>query len=333
MPIEEIVSGKIISNSLGEFFVREEIFPIGYKHGLIDLNQPINDNHLTKASKVTNDEQKHNHMVFIDTETTGLAGGTGSGIVVDVTNHLLKYFEKRFSDVKINLYLKLPEVQVPKGMGGQFSGLLKGVSFYQANGYAALKELNGLASGEFEPYDINEKKLRIKTKNIINMMELDKAIELLAKSRRKYFFGLGNSGIAAMEAKTRLMRIGFHVDALQDSHFMAMTTSTLTSEDVIVLVSISGSTKDIIDVAEIARENGVKIIVITNYSKSPVARYADIILYTVRREGPLEGGSMVSKISQLYLIDVLCTGITLYINGDANEMLEKTARAVVNKIV
>jgi len=171
------------------------------------------------------------------------------------------------------------------------------------------------------------------TKNIINMMELDKAIELLAKSRRKYFFGLGNSGIAAMEAKTRLMRIGFHVDALQDSHFMAMTTSTLTSEDVIVLVSISGSTKDIIDVAEIARENGVKIIVITNYSKSPVARYADIILYTVRREGPLEGGSMVSKISQLYLIDVLCTGITLYINGDANEMLEKTARAVVNKIV
>ena len=96
----------------------------------------------------------------------GLAGGTGSGSVVDVTAQLLKRFEKRSSDVKVNLYLKLPEVQVPLGWGGLFTGPLKGVSFYQINGYAALKEINGLASGVFKPYDINEKKTRISTDNL-----------------------------------------------------------------------------------------------------------------------------------------------------------------------
>ena len=96
---------------------------------------------------------------------TGLAGGTGSGSIVDITAHLLKYFEKRSADVKINLYLKIPEIQVPDGWGGQFTGPLRGVSFYQINGYAALKEINGLASGVFEPYNISEKRQRIKTDN------------------------------------------------------------------------------------------------------------------------------------------------------------------------
>jgi hypothetical protein len=97
----------------------------------------------------------------------GLAGGTGSGSVVDVTSHLLKYFEKRSNSVKINLYLKLPEVQIPQGWGGQFTGPLKNVSFYKINGYAALKEVNGLASGIFHPYDITKKRERITTKNLL----------------------------------------------------------------------------------------------------------------------------------------------------------------------
>jgi DNA-binding MurR/RpiR family transcriptional regulator len=173
----------------------------------------------------------------------------------------------------------------------------------------------------------------METKNIIDIDTVKEAVTLLESSKNKFLFGLGHSGMAAAEAKNRLIRIGFHVDAVTDPHFMAIITSTLTKDDVIVLISISGSTKDIIEVAKLAKENGVKIIVLTSHVKSPVAKFADVILYSVRKEGPLEGGSLVSKISQLYLIDVLCTVLTLSINGEADDMIQKTARAVLDKIV
>ncbi|QVK18866.1 MurR/RpiR family transcriptional regulator [Mycoplasmatota bacterium] len=250
----------------------------------------------------------------------------------------LEYLKSsNYSDI---VYLSITELSELSGVGEatilRFCRKL-GLKGYQEFKLVLAQELPKNRSTESEGFFgiIADNMISVitETKDIIDEKYINEAVEMLVNSRRKYFFGLGNSRIVAMEAKARLMRIGFHVDALLDSHFMSMTTSTLTSEDVIVLVSLSGSTKDILEVAEIAKENGVKIIVITNYSKSPVIRYADIILYTVRKEGPLEGGSLISKISQLYLIDVLCTGITLYINSDANNMLEKTARAVVNKIL
>jgi hypothetical protein len=94
---------------------------------------------------------------------TGLAGGTGSGSIIDVTVQLIKKFEEGSIDVNVNLYLKLPELSIPQGWGGVYAGVLQGVSFYQLNGYAALKEINALANGYFNPYDITTKRQRINT--------------------------------------------------------------------------------------------------------------------------------------------------------------------------
>jgi hypothetical protein len=65
------------------------------------------------------------------------------------------------------LYLKIPELSIPQGWGGVYAGRLQGVSFYQLNGYAALKEINALANGYFFPYDITTKKQRIKTDKLL----------------------------------------------------------------------------------------------------------------------------------------------------------------------
>lgn len=74
----------------------------------------------------------------------GLAGGTGSGSIVDVVAQIRKQYPDA-SQVKIIVYAVLPEA-IPKA--GWDSGN------YHANGYAALKELNGLAVGSYVPYDL-----------------------------------------------------------------------------------------------------------------------------------------------------------------------------------
>lgn len=74
----------------------------------------------------------------------GLAGGTGSGSIVDVIAQIRKQYPDA-DQVRIIVYAVLPEA-VPKD--GWDTGN------YHANGYAALKELNALAVGQYLPYDL-----------------------------------------------------------------------------------------------------------------------------------------------------------------------------------
>jgi hypothetical protein len=134
--------------------------------GRVNLSSNITEIVERVAKKEANLSQNKQAKTFIHV-VAGLAGGTGSGSVVDVTAHLLRFFKDRSGDVVLNLYLKLPETQVPQGWGGQFATSNESISFYKVNGYAALKEINGLATGVFEPYDITKKNERIKNTNLI----------------------------------------------------------------------------------------------------------------------------------------------------------------------
>ena len=85
----------------------------------------------------------------------------------------------------------------------------------------------------------------------------------------------------------------------------AMVASMMKKEDVAVLFSYSGATKDTIHVAEVAKKAGAKIICVTRFVKSPLTSYADLVLLCGANEGPLQGGSTSAEISQLFLIDLM----------------------------
>lgn len=69
----------------------------------------------------------------------------------------------------------------------------------------------------------------------------------------------------------------------------------------------------------------------TNYLKSPLAKYADALLYVVAKSAPLDSGSLVTKVSQLYVIDVLSRAIRKQRGEAAEEGLRSTAIAVMGK--
>ena len=155
--------------------------------------------------------------------------------------------------------------------------------------------------------------------------------EMMINSGKVCAFGVGNSAITAMEISNVLARIGVMVTYTPDSHLQAMITSNLTPNDTVILISVSGSTKDIIDVAEIAKKNGVKIVVITCYDRSPLAKYADYILFSTRREAAYEGGSVSTIVSISYIINVLYNAIKEKLGQDGYEYTMRSARSVANK--
>lgn len=143
-------------------------------------------------------------------------------------------------------------------------------------------------------------------------LEYDQCLQVAEKilaANRVCFYGVGNSSIATQAAKLRLIKIGINAETSTDAHIQTIVASNLGPGDIVVLVSVSGSTKDIITVAEIAKKKGATIAIITNYDKSPLAKFADYLFISSKREAPYEGGKLATVVAQLYIIDMLCVAI------------------------
>ncbi|ALX49976.1 MurR/RpiR family transcriptional regulator [Lentibacillus amyloliquefaciens] len=145
-------------------------------------------------------------------------------------------------------------------------------------------------------------------------------------------FGVGSSGIAALDMQNRLMRIGKHVSAVTDPHFQFMRASSMNENTVVIAVSLTGSTKDIVDSVEIAKQQNATVIALTNYIKSPLTQYADHVLLSSAKESPLDSGSLVAKVSQLFLIDLICTGLTIKNYENAEEVRMGISKNTARKL-
>lgn len=163
------------------------------------------------------------------------------------------------------------------------------------------------------------------------MEDLNLAVEWISQAKRVFLYGFGTSALTALDAQAKFLRYGKLCTMLQDSHFQMMSAAISQEDDVILAFSLSGYTKDMLEVLELIKKNGTKIIAITNHINSPMAQLADLILLTYGKENPMTGGSLSAKISQLYIVDILSTGYALLDKNYAQEMLEKTSASVIQK--
>lgn len=171
------------------------------------------------------------------------------------------------------------------------------------------------------------------TYSLIATNDIEEVAKCMVDAERIHFFGVGTSGITAMEAKNKFMRITNKTEFSMDAHLQIMSASLLTENDVAVMISYSGSTKDTLEVAKIAKSRGAKVISITRFSKSPLTTYSDFTLLCGANEGPLQGGSLSAKISQLYLLDLLYFQYFKNTNKESVKNKELTANAVIEKML
>jgi DNA-binding MurR/RpiR family transcriptional regulator len=176
-------------------------------------------------------------------------------------------------------------------------------------------------------YHVSERALK-ETLSLIDYEVLEKVAGLVNNARRVYFFGVGFSGVSALEAKFKFMQIGLSADAYTDNHFMAMVSSTMNEDDVVVGISHSGSAIETVKALKIAKDNGAKTIAITHHAKSPITKEAHMTLLNGSKEGPLQGGAIGTKIAQLFVIDLIYTQVVMLNEEKAVELKKKARDAV-----
>lgn len=169
------------------------------------------------------------------------------------------------------------------------------------------------------------------TYKLIDHESINKAISLISNARHVLSIGVGGSGIAATTCKERFTRIGKITDCATDAHRQSILASVLDERDVLIVFSISGNIRDIITTTEIARKNNVKIIVVTSYIKSEVSKFADVLLQTAAKKKFIEGGTLVATISQLYVVELLVTGVSLLDYANSHELHIKTVLSLMDK--
>ncbi|MCT4781605.1 MULTISPECIES: MurR/RpiR family transcriptional regulator [Exiguobacterium] len=165
------------------------------------------------------------------------------------------------------------------------------------------------------------------TRQILDEESLERAVDLLLSGRRIEFFGSGGSAVIALDAYHKFVRSGLFVTANLEAHMQLMSASQLTKDDVAVIISHSGASKETLDVAKVLSGN-VPVIAITNYAKSPLSKLADVSLYTVSQETEFRSEALASRIAELSLIDALYTIVMIRRGEAGHEALQKMREAI-----
>ncbi|MCB6185294.1 SIS domain-containing protein [Leeia sp. TBRC 13508] len=172
----------------------------------------------------------------------------------------------------------------------------------------------------------------LKCRNDLSALSLQQGILLLSEAKRIEFYGQGNSGIIAEDAQHKFFRYGVPTAAYSDPHVHRMAAAVLNAGDVVVAVSASGRSTDIIHSVQMALSVGAKVIAITP-SGTPLARIATVALGADVQEDVEVYAPMLSRLVQLVIIDVLAVGVALKRGPEAISQLEKAKRSLREKRV
>ncbi|MBQ7642296.1 MAG: MurR/RpiR family transcriptional regulator [Clostridia bacterium] len=169
-----------------------------------------------------------------------------------------------------------------------------------------------------------------KTKKTIDINAFQKCCESIMKAESVYIFGLGNSASVATDACHKLFRLGLNVSAYTDNHMQAIAAAHANEKSVVIGISHSGHSRDIIEAMRTAKNNGVTTVALTNQGKSPIVKVSDIVLNTVSDETDYRVLGLSSRIAQLAIVDAMYSYLVCNLKN-AEERIDKTELALKPK--
>lgn len=161
----------------------------------------------------------------------------------------------------------------------------------------------------------------------IDVAMLQTAVDYLSQAKQVSFFGLGASGPVALDAQHKFFRFNLPVTAYDDVLMQRMVASAAHTGDVIVVISYTGRTKELVEIAQIGCEAGATVIAITA-ENSPLANVCPVVISLPEAEDTDIYMPMTSRLTQLTVLDVLATGVTLRRGEGFHKHLEKIKQSL-----
>jgi len=144
---------------------------------------------------------------------------------------------------------------------------------------------------------------------LIKLSEVEEIARKIIEARQVILHGVAASYVPADFLAYKLTRLGIINFLSTDSHMTSMAVHASGPDDLLLLFSSSGSVRESIELAELARRTSLATIAFTNRFKSPLGDACDQQVVCVGAESPLSSGSLESKCGHLLIIELLFDAI------------------------
>ena len=157
----------------------------------------------------------------------------------------------------------------------------------------------------------------------LDRQELERAVNMVKSARKLYLLGIGSSYTVAYDLFHKLRRAGFDANCYQDINMVTEFFNYIDDRDVVIAVSYSGQSSEVLYACRQAKEKQAQVIAITRNRDSAIKAMADICLQIPDKEDVRRVGTFESLQASLMM------GWLLYL-GAIQEDFERIEVEMVN---
>lgn len=154
-----------------------------------------------------------------------------------------------------------------------------------------------------------------KTYSLIDENQLKRVVSYMNASQKVFVCGKGSSGLAANEMEMRFMRIGVNIDSITDSDHMKMRAVFHNENNLVICLSISGETKEVLYFLKEAHNKNAKTVLITSQNREEIKKYCDELVLVPSLKHLNYGNVISPQFPLSIMVDLL---YTFFVNEDKN---------------
>ncbi|MBQ8345086.1 MAG: MurR/RpiR family transcriptional regulator [Clostridia bacterium] len=208
-----------------------------------------------------------------------------------------------------------------KYAGGGFSALKLSLASCRGEGtppFSMVRETDSL--GEIFRHQAADATEAFRHTAVLNdAAVLQRVSEQILKAKKVEIYGVFRSAVVATDFYYQLLQMGIPATFVSDVLTCAVSASMLTEGSLVIAISASGQTSDVIHAVKLAKENRVPVVCLTAHRDSPLAKLADEVLIAAPSGNSLSGGSTEIRLSQLLLTDAICSYLRAQTDKDGEK--------------
>lgn len=149
----------------------------------------------------------------------------------------------------------------------------------------------------------------LQTEAAVDEAVFKESAELLKNSTMVHLVGVGNTSPVCLYCGFRLERIGIRCtyDALPEYYMNHISLASPT--DVVLAISWSGTTRNVVSALKLAKEKGLKTVAVTAYQRSSVSASADYLLLSALENGENGRMSQYSRMNEMAVVEALIQAV------------------------
>ena len=177
----------------------------------------------------------------------------------------------------------------------------------------------------------NQREMASAFQNTINLNDeetLKRVVDLILRAKRIEIYGIYRSSIVAMDLYYQLLQLGLSASFVSDVLMCQVSAARLEEEDLVIAISSSGRTKDILDTVKVAKSNHVPVICITSDREAPLVKLSDEALFCVPSGNSISNRMDEIRLSQMFMTDSLSSYIRYKIDETGEKRYFKVAEMI-----